>query len=640
MDRVPVRVDVSEQLERYAGTLFDRVAPYAAPLWRSAIDGRLVVSGHETPSWVASPAEVKTVRFVRDATRYHATLDCEETPRVVFESTEPFTHVACSLTDVKLTRNLTVVGRFDTTEGTVTQRRSFTGLDEARLDDAATIPVSFALDAPATAGEVRVEATAGRDRLQEYGVRAFDRLSDRRYEPRRAVSMTTPSLGGTGDAPPIVVVSVDTLRYDVEGAIDPLLDALGDDAFVPSEPRTQGFWTAPAHGSLFTGVHPGDHGYVGWLDGHRDSVIHPDLITLPEFLSEHYYRCSALVSHTRVLPESGFGRGCHRFRFEDMTDWVGRPVDAGTNVDRIVDWIDADRQAGADRVFYFAHLFDAHFPYVPPLDRYDVSDVDMGAIREYQQTVSDVADDPERGYRTQLRSDLPIDEATVSTLREYYAASVDYVARQVARLVDHLKRVDLFDDAFVVVAGDHGEEFGERGFYLHTSLNDANVRPFVAVKPPADSSLEPRDRVDLVDLLPTVARELGVEPPEQCQGRPWHDDPPTGPRIVERIFPDCYNVAVEDDGIKAIFTFEGRFPKRPSLDQLADGPLAEEFYRLSAVRGDGDPDADPSSELRATLLETARAFARRTPVVERTETSAGVQPTQETETRLRHLGYR
>jgi arylsulfatase A-like enzyme len=639
MVRLPSRGDAVERLDRHAGTLVEALAPYAAPAWRASIDGRLVVDTHETPSWVAAPATARTVRFVRDGERYHSVL-CADDPGFVVDATDPFTGLSFSVLDARSARDLTVVGRFETAEGVVVKRRRYTGLDGYPLDEEAPLAVSFSLDAPATAATVRVGGTVERDRFGELRTRAFDRLSERRYEPRRGVAVTTPTLHTVEDGPPVVVVSVDTLRYDVGAALDPLLDALGEDAFVPAEPRTQGFWTAPAHGSLFTGVHPGDHGYVGTLDGDRDSKIHPALVTLPEFLAERRYRCSAAVSHTRVLPEAGFGRGCHRFRFDPMTDWVGRPADAATVVDRLVDWVDADRRADVDRVFYFAHLFDAHYPYVPPLDRYDVDDLDLEAIREYTRTVAAVADDPERGYLTQLREQLPVDEGTLETVREHYAAAVDYVARQVARLVEHLKRVGLYEEALVVVAGDHGEEFGERGFYLHTSLNDANVRPFVAIKPPAGSSLPARDRVDLVDVLPTVARELGVDPPEQCRGRALHDDPPDGPRVLERVFPDCYNVAVEDGDLKAVFTFEGRYPERPTADQLAAGPVAEEFYRLPAVRSGRDPAVEPSSERRRELLDVARAFGRTPPVVERESSSAGRRPTQETDARLRALGYR
>ncbi|MFC5970120.1 sulfatase [Halomarina salina] len=644
MRSLPSRADVVDGVERRAGRVLGRALPVVEPLWRVAVDGTLVVGEQETPTWVTEPATATIVRHVRDDSRYYSVLDRDGPPRVRVESRTPFERVDCSLLNGKLARDVRVVGQFETSDGTETHVQRFADLDRERFDGEAEIPVSFRLDSPATAGLLTVESTTRRNRFATVATRAYDRLSERDFEPRRSVSLTHPSLGTDADGPLVLLVSVDTLRFDAREQCGALLDALGDDAFVPDEPRTQGFWTAPAHGSLFTGVHPGDHGYVGWLDENRDSQIHPDLVTLPEFLADHHYRCSAAVSHTRVLPESGFGRGFHRFRFDDMSDWVGRPVDAATTVDRVLDWMATDRRAGQDRAFYFVHLFDPHFPYLPPLDRYDVGDVEFGAIEAYHRTIAEVADDPDRGYLEQLRSDLPVSQETVKILQGYYAQAVDYTAEQVTRLVEGLKRLDRFDDALVIVTGDHGEEFGERGFYLHTSLGDANVRPFLAVKPPADSSLSPQDPVDHLDVLPTVARELGVDPPAQCQGRAWHDDPPSGPRVTERISPDCYNVAVEDERLKAIFTFEGDFPRRPTAEQVDAGPVAEEYYRLAEVRQHPHEvqQVSPSDAYRAELLAVAREFARSTPVVDRWEEERGASPTpsQETAARLRRLGYR
>lgn len=76
----------------------------------------------------------------------------------------------------------------------------------------------------------------------------------------------------------------------------------------------------------------------------------------------------------------------------------------------------------------------------------------------------------------------------VQQMEEWYSKSVKYTSEQIARLLRYLKTQELFDESLIIVTGDHGEEFGERGFFSHSSLYDMNIRPFMAVKPPVDSS--------------------------------------------------------------------------------------------------------------------------------------------------------
>lgn len=157
---------------------------------------------------------------------------------------------------------------------------------------------------------------------QKMAARFFSSISHREFLPRDSprIGMPVP-IWHREIAPPVLLISIDSLRYDVSQCMEPILSAMDGEGIVPVEPRTKGHWTPPSHASMFTGVHPGDHKYVDVGDA-SDHPIHPDLTTLPELLTEHGYKCSGVTSHSRILPEGGFGRGFYRFQFQNMVNWL------------------------------------------------------------------------------------------------------------------------------------------------------------------------------------------------------------------------------------------------------------------------------------------------------------------------------
>ena len=464
------------------------------------------------------------------------------------------------------------------------------------------------------------------------------RLS-RTSAPKRT-QVGLPALIPSDPQPPIVLISIDALRHDHRSEMEPLLEALGDDAIVPSEPRTQGTWTPPSHGSMFTGVHPGDHGYVGWGKTDADKrPIDPELTTIAELLTARGYKCSGLASHSRVLPAFGFGRGFHRFHHDGMvyTDWITRDHDAQSSVNTVREWISRDTTHRDHSLFYFLHVYDPHDPYIPPTDRIDGRDLDLGASDRYRSQLG-----AERGddwnYVDAFHDAYDIDADLLDTAKSWYAESVRYTAETVAQLIGHLKTAGLFEDALVIVTGDHGEEFGERGFYTHKSLYDGNIRPFMAIKPPADQAWDHRDAIDTIDILPTIAELVGAEIPAQCRGVPIQSAADSGPRITERIYPQWYNVAIETDEHKAVLTYESNYPDRPGPEIVESGPALTEYYRRADIRAGEHEAASVPQSVRESLRETAEAFALDSTGYSGTETAP--RPTQETDEQLAYLGYK
>jgi hypothetical protein len=115
--------------------------------------------------------------------------------------------------------------------------------------------------------------------------------------------------------------------------------------------------------------------------------------------------------------------------------------------------------------------------------------------------------------------------------------SVAWVDAQLADFIAFLKAQGRYDNAIIIVTGDHGEEFKEQGSWFHgTQLNEAQTRVPILIKWPA-SMVTGRGpevaRASHLDLVPTLFDALGAGP-TLWQGLPGISllHPPPGERSI------------------------------------------------------------------------------------------------------------
>ena len=278
----------------------------------------------------------------------------------------------------------------------------------------------------------------------------------------------------------LVLVTIDTLRADRLGAYGsttvptPALDRLAREGVRALDATAHVPITRPAHASLLTGLLPAEHGL-------RDNVSLPlaaAVPTLAEILSAHGFSTAAFVSSFVLSRQSGLDRGFAHYddRFDVVTsdgplflDSVQRRGDQ--TLARLEAWLDArSGEAAAAPTALWLHLYDPHDPYEPP-----------------EPFASRFADRP-------------------------YDGEVAWSDELVGRLRAALEARGLWNDALIVVTGDHGEALGEHGetghgyFAYETTLRV----PFIARGPglPAGGTVD--GLVRAVDLLPTVLDLLGL----------------------------------------------------------------------------------------------------------------------------------
>ena len=277
----------------------------------------------------------------------------------------------------------------------------------------------------------------------------------------------------------VALVVMDTLRKD---AFDRHFDWLPGTHF--DNARSTSHWTGAVHSSLFTGLYPSEAGVYA----HNREFDYPGP-TLVEQLRDAGYTTRAYSSNVIVSSEFGFDRGFEEFTGSWNVELAlsdGRIYDWHTHLreeqglDRYVEgfrgsitddcatlpslWRGIELATGrrvldygghravktvektdfGDREFLFVNIMEPHAPYYPPPEYRTV-----GSHERPEHPLYKAPDD---------------EDFDGGALERAYEDCVRYTSDLYERMFDSLS--ESFD--YVITVGDHGELFGEHGFYEHT----------------------------------------------------------------------------------------------------------------------------------------------------------------------------
>ena len=291
--------------------------------------------------------------------------------------------------------------------------------------------------------------------------------------------------------PNVLLVSLDTLRGDHVGAygyprpttptIDGVVAGRGvvfENAFAPYP------HTAPSHATMLTGIDPCVHG--AWTSSvSRAPSLPAAALTLAEILRTEGYRTAAFTENAYVTAGVGFARGFGTW-VEDR-DSHGDRGRVEETFGRASRWL---RSSPDEPWLLFVHTYEVHDPYAPP----------PGYLEEV------VGDAPERG---------------VENARARYDAEIRHADDVLARLLAALEERGQADDTLVIVTSDHGEHFGERGWFRHdNTVYEPVLRIPLILRAPGllPAGVRVPDAVGLFDLVPTVLSLLDLPVPDYVQG--------------------------------------------------------------------------------------------------------------------------
>ncbi len=327
-------------------------------------------------------------------------------------------------------------------------------------------------------------------------------------ESIRRARLPTPE----ADAPNVLLIILDTVRahnlslYGYTRPTTPFLGEFGRRGVVFERAFATAPWTLPSHASMFTGA------WAGQQAGDWQHPIDPRHPTLAELLAAHGYLTAGFVANNRYCGlNTGLQRGFSRYDVDQLST---AELIAASSLGRLLfgpGWVREHVRKPADEVsaeflawqagtggrpfFAFLNYFDAHDPYraPPPFDgRFTVQDLPPAPL------------------------DSSVPGFSAGKIRRWlasYDGAIAHLDGELRRLFDRLEDRGVLDRTVVIIASDHGEQFGEKGLFFHGNSLYASLLhvPLVISFPPSvPAAYRVPDPVTLRDLPATILDLAGI----------------------------------------------------------------------------------------------------------------------------------
>ncbi len=394
---------------------------------------------------------------------------------------------------------------------------------------------------------------------------------------------------------PIVLITIDTLRADVVGALagpatpldqtrlTPNLDRFAAESDWATRAVSTSSWTVPSMASLMTGQQPWRHG--NW-HGER-AALQESHRTLAEALKEGGYQTAGFRSNTWLRGSFGYAQGFDQFK----------GLRGGKRAASLLESLAAEQaEANGDDApnFVWIHILPPHAPYQ--------------LHRKYLDRLGDAGPNVEGGNWDALPNRVNTGELeqyldpgrtpAPELLAQYWALyrlHVSHADQVVGELLDALRRSDGWEDSLVAITSDHGEEFGEADQITHGgNLHRALIEVPLLVKLPKTlreqahpaRSFVPRAGVSNARLFATVLEAIGAEP---------------GAHTLDSLFVDREPAALSE-------LYLGNGVNRFSLVRAAPDGALEQIHWQSQF-GPSEPEyfSARKAALKAGLLPSGEA---------------------------------
>jgi arylsulfatase A-like enzyme/Tfp pilus assembly protein PilF len=277
----------------------------------------------------------------------------------------------------------------------------------------------------------------------------------------------------------VLLITIDTLRadrlscYDTHHVQTPHIDSFARESVLFSRAFANTSTTLPSHTNIFLGTSPLYHG----VHDNLNFVVREDFLTLAEHLKSNGYTTKAYVGAYPLDPRFGLAQGFDIYDAEYPHDYYADLTTLERRAAEVVNKASEGIKGAREPWFIWVHCYDPHLPYDPP-----------------EPFKSRFQDNP-------------------------YDGEVAYVDLMLGRLWDRLKQEQLYDEAVIVLTGDHGESLGQHGELSHGffAYNATTWIPLIMKIP----GIEPGNTdqyVSHLDIFPTVCDVAGIKKPSFLQG--------------------------------------------------------------------------------------------------------------------------
>lgn len=280
----------------------------------------------------------------------------------------------------------------------------------------------------------------------------------------------------------VLLITLDTTRADRLGcygytdAKTPNLDFLAANGVQFLNAYCQVPLTCPSHCSILTGTYPVYH----QVRNNGAYYLPPEIQTLAETLKTKGLETSAFVSSFTVDSRFGLEQGFDVYDDLLSPDQTFKALNSERRADAVYAsfsrWLDENKEG---QFFSWIHFFDPHIPYDPPSH-----------------------------YREEF-------------LDNPYDGEIAFMDFYIGKIIEKLREQDLIDKTLIVMAGDHGEAFGEKrekghGVFIYESTMRVPLIFYAANNLPQGDLIEARVR--LIDIMPSVLDMLNITVSPSIQG--------------------------------------------------------------------------------------------------------------------------
>lgn len=299
----------------------------------------------------------------------------------------------------------------------------------------------------------------------------------------------------------------------------------------------------PSRTSLLTGMRPSTTGVYGLAPWFRKVDELRDLVTLPQYLSQHGYRTMSAgkIFHGNIDrrsertefdeygPPSGIGAKPKAKLVETphphpLVDWGTFPHEDQDKGDwRVASWAVDKLEGEMPQPFFLAAgFFLPHVPCYATQQWFDLYPEDSLLLPPVRR---DDRDDTPR-FSWYLHWKLPeprlkfLEEADQWTnLVRSYLACTSFVDSQVGRILDALDASGHADNTIIVLWSDHGWHLGEKLITGKNTLWDRGTRvPLVFAGPGVSAGGRCHEPAELLDIYPTLVDLCGLPTKDGLEG--------------------------------------------------------------------------------------------------------------------------
>ncbi len=278
----------------------------------------------------------------------------------------------------------------------------------------------------------------------------------------------------------VLLITLDTTRADkigIYGCKDvktPNIDSLAMEGVRFENAYSSVPITFPSHCSIFTGTYPLYHK----ARNNGNYFLPQKIETLTEILKRNGYTTSAFISSFTVDSRFGLDQGFDVYHDDFLIK------NKGYNSERPAELVykDFSQWFGKNfqkKFFTWVHFFDPHSPYAPP-----------------------------EPYKTEYSSNP-------------YLGEIAYADFYVGKIVELLKANHVFENTLIIIAGDHGEAFGEHKEFGHQVFcyeENLKVPLIFYAKDGLHGNLRFIEKVNLIDIMPTLLDFIQLSIPAFVQG--------------------------------------------------------------------------------------------------------------------------